>query len=240
MKINHKPKKGRMMDKILQGIANFINKTDKRLIIGISGHGASGKTTFATSLAKLLEQQGVNELNTDPYIIGSHLRKYAVIDYEYKNKNHHYKMTACHPAAHHVSALERDINMIRDGLDLYTIGTHYIKSSLLSSQNKITIVEGMSVAFTNPDLYDLTIYLYTDGETELMRRSERDVSERGIDIHYVRQSHEERRIQYDLFMHPFHRSFDIVIKNSNEEVIVEKGHFKKNEPSGRRTNILLF
>lgn len=213
------------MDKILHGIANLINKIDKKVIIGISGHGASGKTTFANNLLKRLEQKDVNFINTDPYIIGSNLRKYSVIDYEYKKKNHHYKMTACHPTAHNLSALERDINMIRDGLDLYTIGTHYMKSTLLSSQNKVNIVEGMSVAFINPDLFDLTVYLYTDGETELRRRSERDVSERGIDINYLRQSHEERRIQYDLFMHPYHRNFDIVLRNSNEEVIVEKGNF---------------
>jgi uridine kinase len=43
----------------------------------------------------------------------------------------------------------------------------------------------MTVAFTDPNLYDLKIYLYTDGETELMRRSIRDVSERGTDINYL-------------------------------------------------------
>ena len=80
-------------------------------------------------------------------------------------------MTACHPAAHHLAALERDIQMVRAGLDFYTIDTHYMKSELISSKNKITIVEGMSAAFINPDLFDLKIYFYTDGETELMRRS---------------------------------------------------------------------
>ncbi|RKL65763.1 phosphoribulokinase [Salipaludibacillus neizhouensis] len=213
------------MDKILHGIASLINNNDKKIIIGISGHGASGKTTFANDLEKLLEQKDVNYINTDPYIIGSNLRKYSVIDYEYINRNHHYKMTACHPTAHNLSALERDINMIKNGFDLYTIGTHYMESTFLSSKNKVTIVEGMSVAFINLDLFDLTVYLYTDGETELMRRSERDVSERGTDINYLRHSHEERRIQYDLFMHPFHRNFDIVLRNSNEEVIVEKVNF---------------
>ncbi len=44
--------------------------------------------------------------------------------------------------------------MVKDGLDLYTIDTHYMKSKLISSKNKITIVEGMSVAFLNPDLFD--------------------------------------------------------------------------------------
>jgi len=212
------------MDRILHKIATSVRGENKRFIIGISGHGASGKTTFAQNLLKLLGHENVNYINTDPYIISSHLRKYTVINYEYSNEQHQAKMTACHPAAHHVFALERDIHMLRDGLNFYTIGTNFTKSVLVSSENKINIVEGMTVAFTDPTLYDLKVYLYTDGETELMRRSRRDVAERGTDINYLRKSHEERRIQYEVFMHPYHRNFDLVLKNSNDDFILEKGN----------------
>jgi uridine kinase len=112
--------------------------------------------------------------------------------------------------------------MIRDGLDLYTIGTRYKESYLITSKNKINIIEGMSVAFINPDLFDVKIYLYTDGNTELIRRSSRDITERGANLNYLNQSHVERRIQYELFMHPYHQNFDIVIKNSNETFILEQ------------------
>ncbi|WP_421380657.1 uridine kinase family protein [Bacillus salacetis] len=210
------------MDKVLHDIANYIGRADKRIIIGISGHGASGKTTFAQNLSKLLGSENVNYINTDTYIIGSNLRQYTTIHYEYMNEHHQDKMTACHPAAHTIYALERDVRMLREGFDLYTIGTNFTKSVFVSSQNKINIVEGMTVAFTNPDLYDLKIYFYTDGETELVRRSVRDVSGRGTDINYLRKSHDQRRIQYELFMHPYHSDFDIVIKNSNEGYEVEK------------------
>jgi uridine kinase len=222
---NHRIKQmGETMDIVLQEIANFIRSENERVIIGISGHGASGKTTFARNLLKLLGED-VNYLNTDTYIIGSHLRKYTTIEYEYNHELHHDKMTACHPAAHNRFALERDIHMIRNGLDFYTIGTDYTDSHFIAGKNNINIVEGMSVTFTNLNLYDLKIYLYTDGETELMRRSIRDVSERGTDINYLRKSHEERRIQYEIFMHPYHREFDIVLKNTNEECVVEKSCF---------------
>ncbi|MBO8155665.1 MAG: phosphoribulokinase [Bacillaceae bacterium] len=218
------------MDKVIQEITNKIKSKNKRIIIGISGHGAFGKTTFANKLINLLNKNGrndVNYINTDPYLIRSQLRKYTTIDYEYKSERHQYKMTACHPAAHNTIALERDIHMIRDGLDFYTMGTHYMKSTLISSQNKINIVEGMSVAFINPALTDLKIFLYTDGETELKRRAVRDVSERGADINYLRQSHKERRIQYEVFMHPYHRNFDIVLKNSNDDYFLEKCDWNK-------------
>lgn len=210
------------MDKLLQEIINWLGMSDEKIVIGISGHGAAGKTTFANRLVNLLNQNEVNYINTDPYIVSSDIRKHAVIHYTYQNENHRYKMTACHPAAHHLAALERDIQMVRAGLDFYTIDTHYMKSKLISSENKVTIVEGMSAAFINPDLFDLKIYFYTDGETELMRRSSRDIAERGANINYLRQSHEERRIQYEVFMHSYSQRFDIIIKTSDETICLEK------------------
>ncbi|CGG58866.1 phosphoribulokinase/uridine kinase family protein [Streptococcus pneumoniae] len=214
------------MDKLLQEIINWLRMIDEKIVIGISGHGAAGKTTFANRLVNLLNQNEVNYINTDPYIVSSDIRKHAVIHYTYQNENHRYKMTACHPAAHHLAALERDIQMVRAGLDFYTIDTHYMKSKLISSKNKVTIVEGMSDAFINPDLFDLKIYFYTDGETELMRRSSRDIAERGADISYLRQSHEERRIQYEVFMHSYSQRFDIIIKTSDETICLEKNTFE--------------
>lgn len=213
------------MDNLIKEIINWIETLDKSIVIGIAGHGAAGKTTFAKDLVNLLGEDAINYLNTDPYIVSSTLRKSTRIDYIYQNKNHQYKMTACHPAAHHLSSLERDIQMIRDGLTLSTIQTHYSKSKLLCFKNKITIVEGMSAAFVNPDLFDLKIYFYTDSETELKRRSIRDVGERGTDIQYLRDSNEERRIQYEVFMHPYSEHFDVIFKTTGEKTCLEKAAF---------------
>lgn len=215
------------MEKIFQEILELIRFADKRIIIGISGHGAAGKTTFAEKLLKVLNQVEVNYLNTDPYIVSSDIRKQTMISYTYQNVNHRFKMTACHPAAHHLPSLERDVQMIRAGLDLLTIGTHYMKSTLISSKKQITIVEGMSVAFIDPELLDFKIYFYTDGATELKRRSDRDVLDRGTDINYLKQSHDERRIQYELFMHPYCQHFDMVIKTEDDEILIEKNTLVK-------------
>lgn len=210
------------MDEILKRIASFIDNNSHQLIIGISGHGASGKTTFANQLIDFLDGKEINYINTDPYIIDSGLRKYSKLKYEYKSKQYSYKITACHPTAHNVSYLERDINMIKNDMDFYTMQTNYCERELISSSKNITIVEGMSVAFMNLDFFDLTVYLYTDSETEFNRRKTRDISERGTNLNYLQQSHEHRRIQYDLFMHSYRQKFDVVINNSNDKFLVEK------------------
>lgn len=212
------------MDTLIQEVLNWIGNSDEQKIIGISGHGAAGKTTFAKKLVSSLNSK-VNYLNTDPYIVSSDIRKHTIIDYTFQNEVHRYKMTACHPAAHHLSSLERDVRMVRSALDLYTIDTHYMERELLSAKNKVTIIEGMSVAFINPELLDLKIYFYTDGETEFMRRSHRDIMERGSNLDFLRNSHEERRIQYEVFMHPYSKNFDIILKTSGYTICLEKNIF---------------
>jgi uridine kinase len=209
------------MDKIVHTIADRLTKQEGKMVIGISGHGASGKTTFARKLLSLLGN-GVNYINTDPYIVSSAVRKHSFIEYEYENEKHQSKMTACHPDAHHVFALDRDIRMVREGMDFYTLDVPYDPSRLISSRNNLTIVEGMSVAFSKPDLYDLKIYFYTDGETELVRRGIRDINERGMEVEYLRKTHDERRVQYEVFMHPKSEHFDVVVRNSDEGYWVEK------------------
>lgn len=213
------------MIELIHKIKAWVQNSDEKIIIGISGHGAAGKTTFVHRLMKEFGND-VNLLNTDPYIINSSVRKYAHIDYTYNEIAYRSKMTACHPAAHNIASLERDICMIKKYMDVLTIDTHYSPSVILSSQNKLTIVEGMCVAFTDSKLFDLLIYFYTDGKTEFERRSVRDVKERGMDIEYLKQSHDDRRMQYETFMHPYSKNFDIIIKHTQTEpILIEKNTF---------------
>lgn len=215
------------MEAILHTIAKWANAQTEKKIICISGHGAAGKTTFARNLINVLAPCDINYINTDPYIINSEIRKKTIIDYTYDGEPHRYKMTACHPAAHHLPSLERDIRMIREGLELYTIDTHYAPRTLLLPNNKLTIVEGMSAAFIDQNLFDLTIYFYTDDETEFLRRSKRDIMERGMELQYLHHSHNERRIQYEVFMHPYSEKFDIVIQSSQDISYIVKNDWNK-------------
>lgn len=218
------------MNTLTKNLIHWIEQSNEKVMIGISGHGAAGKTTFAMKLIKDVNV-AVNYLNTDPYIVSSEIRKYTTMDYVYAETVHRAKITACHPAAHNILALERDILMLKEGMDICTIDTHYLKSELLQAQHKVSIVEGMSVAFTNPALFDVLLYFYTDDDTELDRRFCRDIEERGTNRAYLEQTHKERRIQYELFMHPYSEQFDVIVKSIGAESVIEKNklNFKLNE-----------
>ncbi|HLR00081.1 MAG TPA: hypothetical protein VK102_06865 [Sphingobacterium sp.] len=210
------------MDEIAHKIFDISLKKQGQIIIAISGHGASGKTTFAQKLQSLFREEKINHFNTDAYIINPKLRKCTIINYTYRGEKYRYKMTACHPEAHNILVLERDLKMLKNGLNFYTIETPYAASKMIYSHRKITIVEGMSLSFVDPGLLDIKIYFYTDGKTELSRRNNRDVIQRGKDRNFIQQSHEQRRVQYKLYMHPKSKNFDFIIRDSNRGYVIEQ------------------
>ena len=108
--------------------------------LGIYGHGASGKSTFAQELYQSLDSTTVNLLETDPYITSE---RHLVVPKETPNQ----KVTACLAVAHELASLQRDILALQAGMDILTIEEPWKASEVLSGAKPILIVEGMSVGF---------------------------------------------------------------------------------------------
>ena len=166
-------KKKELVERLVSEIESGKVKT-----LGIYGHGASGKSTFAQELYQELDSQKVNLLETEPYITsGRHL----VVPKETPDQ----KVTACLPVAHELASLQRDILALQAGMDILTIEEPWKASEVLSGAKPILIVEGMSVGFLPKELFDKTICFYTDEETELKRRLARDTTVRNGDASIV-------------------------------------------------------
>ena len=178
-------------EKLLERLTAYLSD-DQKHTLRIYGHGASGKSTFARKLQLILGEERANLLATDPYVIVGEYR-----DLLSSKDFPHQKVTACLPAVHELSSLERDIRALQSGLDILTIGTAWASSLRLSAQKPILIVEGMSAAFLPKNLFDLSICFHTDEGTELERRLARDTAVRGRNVHWLRQAHTSRRQQYE-------------------------------------------
>lgn len=185
--------------------------------IGIYGHGASGKSSFAKELYQALDPQSVNLLETDPYITSY---RYLVVPKEATEQ----KVTACLPVAHELASLERDILALQNGMDLLTIEEPWKASEVLSGSKSILIVEGMSVAYLPKRLFDLTICFYTDDETELERRLARDTTVRKREASFVRETHQIRREQYRRYYQETEKEADVLINQSQNQFQIEKDY----------------
>lgn len=189
-------------------------ETGKVKTLGIYGHGASGKSTFAQELYQSLDAEKVNLLETDPYITsGRHL----VVPKETPNQ----KVTACLPVAHELASLQRDILALQAGMDVLTIEEPWKASEVLSGAKPILIVEGMSVGFLPKELFDKTICFYTDEETELKRRLARDMAVRNGDASFILASQQMRREQYLQYYKETESKTDILINQSNDKFQIE-------------------
>ena len=202
--------------KLLESLVDYLSDGQKHTL-RIYGHGASGKSTFARKLQLALGEEGANLLETDPYVItGEYRDLLSTKDFP------HQKVTACIPAVHELSSLERDICALQSGLDILTIGKAWSPSLRLSAQKSILIVEGMSAAFLPKGLFDLSICFYTDEETELGRRLARDVAVRERRPEWIEQRHLDRREQYQHFYQPYLVAADLVICQSGNDFRIEK------------------
>ena len=185
--------------------------------LGIYGHGASGKSTFAQELYQELDFKKVNLLETDPYITsGRHL----VVPKETPDQ----KVTACLPVAHELASLQRDILALQAGMDILTIEEPWKASEILSGEKTILIVEGMSVGFLPKELFDKTICFYTDEETELKRRLARDTTVRKSKASFVRETHQIRRGQYRRYYQETEKEADVLINQSQNQFKIENDY----------------
>ena len=202
--------------KLLESLVDYLSDGQKHTL-RIFGHGASGKSTFARKLQLTLGEEGANLLETDPYVITGEYR-----DLLSSKDFPHQKVTACIPAVHELSSLERDICALQSSLDILSIGKAWSPSLRLSAQKPILIVEGMSAAFLSKSLFDLSICFYTDDQTELERRLARDVAVRERRSEWIEQTHLARREQYRHFYQPYLAAADLVICQSGNDFRIER------------------
>lgn len=189
--------------------------------IRLYGHGASGKSTLARNLLALLDPTQVNLIETDAYIIDSQYRQQVRPEAAPDQK-----VTAFMPVSHELASLRRDIQALQKGMDLLTIDcSPWAPQTVLSGQKPILIVEGMSSAFLDKSLFDLSIACYTDPKTELARRLKRDVAERGGVADKIIAGESVRRQQYETYYQDLLDEADILINQSGNNFTVEKSIF---------------
>ena len=193
-------------------IEQLVSEIDSGRIrtLGIYGHGASGKSTFAQELYQSLDSTTVNLLETDPYITSE---RHLVVPKETPNQ----KVTACLAVAHELASLQRDILALQAGMDVLTIEEPWKASEVLSGAKPILIVEGMSVGFLPKELFDKTICFYTDEETELKRRLVRDTTVRNGDASIILASQQMRREQYLQYYKETESRADILVDQSDNK-----------------------
>ena len=153
-----------------------------RLLVAISGGSASGKTTLAEAVRRILEPVEVRLVREDEYY-GDHANDPGFDPARFNFDD---------VAAHDHALMGKQLAALKKGraidAPLYDFATHSRLPQTRHVQTaEIIIVEGIHV-LADPELsplYDLTVFVDAPADVRLARRILRDVRERGRSVESV-------------------------------------------------------
>ncbi len=179
------------------------------LVIGIAGGTGSGKTTVAQVI---LERVGADRIAFLPH------------DAYYRDLSHlppeaRARINFDHPNSLETELLVQHIQQLKAGqpieLPVYDFKTHCRTSQTIPvEQQPVILVEGILI-FAEPELrklFDVKIFVDTDADIRLIRRIQRDISERGRTVESVIEQYLQTvRPMHLEFVEPSKRYADVII-----------------------------
>lgn len=187
------------------------------IIIGVAGGSGSGKTTVANNLVKVFSREDAILIEQDSYYRElSHL----AIDERALNNFDHPDSIEFELMKKHI--LELKNNKVVE-IPIYDFKTHSRKEEKeIIHPSKIIVVEGILIFAVKEirDLFDMKIFVDTDADEMLLRRIERDISERGRSFESVKNQYLTTvKPMYLEFCEPSKRYADVIIPRGGENKI---------------------
>lgn len=198
----------------------LIQNPTKRILIGITGESASGKSTICNEIKRVIDKfsMPVSIMSTDNYFndISELIKKYGSFD---NLRDNGYDVDS--PSSFQLDILMNDLEKISKGEDIYTpeyllngTGISVPHAKLIKS-SKIVIIEGMASMYVeNKDIYDIKIYVETDINIRRNWFMERACSERNQDIENAKKHWEYILGAGEKYVKPYKADSDIIINGN--------------------------
>jgi uridine kinase len=204
------------------------------LIVGIAGGTGSGKTTVVRKLMNVFPCNQVIVMPQDAY---------------YKDNGHisleeRQKINFDHPDSVEFPLFIEHLKQLRKGKSVEMPIYSYLtclrsKETITIKPAKVVLVEGILILCDSGlrDMFDIKVFVDADADDRLGRVIQRDIEERGRDVHMVlNRYHETVKPSHLQFIEPSKRYADIIIPGGGENqvgievlvTIIEKHLLRKN------------
>ena len=188
------------------------------LVIGIAGGSGSGKTTVVKAITERLKGKKVVVIPQDSYYKDSS----DLTDEEKRVHNFD------HPDAIEWNLLCKQLRELKSGKSVQQPIYSFISCTRSKTETKLVepadviIIEGILI-FTCKELrdhMDIKIFVDADDDDRLMRVMERDISERGKDVHWVIERYTRTvKPMYLQFIEPSKRYADVIIPEGGQNKV---------------------
>ncbi len=200
----------------------LIQNPTKRIMIGITGESASGKSTICEEIKHTIEKfnMPVTIMSTDNYFndISSLIAKYGTFD---ALRDNGYDVDS--PNSFQLDILKSDLDKLSQGEDIYTpeyllngTGVSVPHAKFVPSK-KIVVVEGMASMYgNNKDIYDVKVYVETDFNLRKERFLKRACTERNQDLENAKKHWEYILGAGEKYVKPYRNDSDIIINGDSD------------------------
>ena len=195
----------------------LISNPQKRIMIGITGESASGKSTICKSISDVISNYGmpVTILTTDNYFndISELIKKYGSFD---ALRDNGYDVDS--PESFQLDILKEDLDNISQGKNIYSPeylinGTGIsIPNAKFIPSNKVVVVEGMASMYNDvKDIFDIKVYVETDLEIRRDRFLKRAYTERNQALEEAKKHWEYILGAGEKYVKPAREEADVIL-----------------------------
>ena len=186
-----------------------------KIIIGICGGSASGKSSICKDIINKLSNHKVNIISQDNF--------YKSLDSSIDVDNYNFD----HPNAIDFDHLLTTICNLKEGISvdipIYDFSTHTrLDKTINIPPVEVILVEGILI-FNDErirDLFDLKIFIETDNDLALIRRIQRDIHDRNRNVNSIIEQYIKYvKPSYEKFVLPYKKYADIIVPNINYNII---------------------
>lgn len=197
--------------------SRLIQNPNKRIMIGITGESASGKSTICREISNVIRRfnMPVTIMSTDNYFndISELIKQYGTFD---ALRDNGYDVDS--PESFQLDVLKYDLETISHGEDIYSpeyllngTGISIPKSKHIPS-NKIVVVEGMASMYNDiKDVFDIKVYVETDIDIRRDRFLKRAYTERNQDLENAKKHWEYILVAGEKYVKPARKEADVII-----------------------------
>lgn len=169
-------------------------KTEKPLVIGITGAGGAGKTTFGNNLMNFYGPEYCVSIDLDDYLVS-------------REERGKLGMTGYNPRANKLFKAREDISNLKSRKQIlkpvYDHSTGKVSGNEIITPKEIVIIEGVTTLYEElVGLNDISFFLDAREETQIQSRVKRDVEKRGYSIDEAIVLYESVKPDYKKFIEP--------------------------------------
>jgi phosphoribulokinase len=203
------PKNQKAFDIVQYAIDKY--KSDAPFVIGVTGAGGAGKTTFGNNIVAYYGVDNCLSIDLDDYLISRELRgKLGVTGYD--------------PRANKLCEARKNIEELcarkPTSKPRYDHSTGNILSNETVSPKDLIIIEGVTTLYPElVELIDISFFLDALEETQIKSRIERDVNKRGYTHEEALTLFKSVQPDYARFIEPTKKSASVVFKVGTDYIM---------------------